>query len=109
MIKKIAFDGNIVYIFDDVLFIDVMPMFKAYSDFISLNKEIVLIDFQYVEKSNTSILLLMINFLKLAIKKRCDIMFIHVPDFLIELGRVYNLNSILYNKKNWRRHVKRKN
>lgn len=105
----IKFDDNIVYILDNVLFSDVTDILMKYSKFISSDRKSIIIDLKYLEKSNTSMLLLMINFLKLAIKKKCDITFCNVPSFLIELGRVYNLNSILYNRKNRSYYVKRKN
>ncbi|HFL8819427.1 MAG TPA: hypothetical protein V7792_00820 [Candidatus Azoamicus sp. OHIO2] len=109
MIEKISVKKKIIYISGIVLFNDVTTILRIYSNIIVFHKRLIIVNLKYVYKSNTSMLLLMINFIKLSIKRRQIVQFINVPVFLIELGRVYNLNNILYEKKFRGYHVKRKN
>ncbi len=105
---KIFFDNNVIYISGSVTFYDVTTLLSEYSKIILKCNADIVVSLKHLDNSNTSILLLMINFMKLAFRRKQVIQFLCVPKFLIELGRVYNLNNILYDRKIRGCNVKRK-
>ncbi len=62
------------------------------------NIETVEIDFKNLYKSNSSVLLFIINYIKYALKTNKQIFFMNIPPLLIELSKVYNLNNIIQKK-----------
>lgn len=109
MKKKIIKKKNMIYLCESIYFTDVMFILFKYNIFLSSIDSKIIINFKYLKSINTAILLLMINFIKICIKKNKFIKFINIPNDLIELGRLYNLNNIFYEKKFRGYHVKRKN
>jgi ABC-type transporter Mla MlaB component len=109
MCDKIFLKKNIIYIVGVIYFSDVIIILKKYEHFMSCEKRNMIVNFRFLRNSNTSILLLIINFIKICIKNAQTIKFINVPKFLFELSRLYNFNNILYEKKFRGYHVKRKN
>ncbi len=107
--EKIFLKKNIIYIYGIIDFSDITFILYKYNNFTLSGKKFFIVNLKFLQVSNTSILLLMINFIKLSIKRDQCIKFIYVPKFLIELSRVYNLNNILYNFYFRGYHVKRKN
>ena len=109
MMSKFFLKKNIFYILGFINFSDINYILYEYSEFSKNNYSKIIVNLRYLSTSNTSMLLLMINFIKLCIKRNQTIKFVNVPIFLIELGRVYNLNNILYDFNFRGYHVKRKN
>jgi len=106
---NIILKKHIMYISGSVIFPDIMSILNIFNKIVARDFNKIIVNLRFLEYSNTSMLLLMISFIKIAFKKEKKIKFINVPDFLIELSRVYNLNKILYNYKFRRYYVKREN
>lgn len=107
--KKIFVIKNVIYLSNNIHFSDVVFILKEYEKMLPIKFFKIFVNLKYVSKINTSILLLMINFIKICIYKKKIVRFLYVSSSLIKLGKLYNLNSILYQKDFRGYHVKRKN
>lgn len=107
--SKIFIIKNVIYLNDDIYFSDVVFILKEYEKILPVKFFKIFVNLKYVKRINTSILLLMINFIKICIYKKKIVRFLNVSSNLINLGKLYNLNSILYQKNFRGYHVKRKN
>lgn len=107
--NKIFIIKNVIYLNDNISFSDVVFILREYEKILPVKFLKVFVNLKYVKKINTSILLLMINFIKICIHRKKIVRFLNVSLNLIKLGKLYNLNSILYQKDFRGYHVKRKN
>ncbi len=56
---------------------------------------VINVDLGELDSSNSSVLIFIINYIRSAIKNKQTIRFLNIPDLLIELSQVYNLNKII--------------
>ncbi len=94
MIKKIFLRNKIVYVYGNIFFSDVNYILNEYENIIvKVNKSLV-VSFRFLKYTNTSILILVLNFVKISLKNGLSIKFIDVPFFLFKLSKSYSLNFI---------------
>lgn len=92
---RVLIRNNIMFILGSVTFLDVTYILYNYNVLVSrvfINN--IIISLKYLVWSNTSMLLVITNFLKMSKVQNIGIKFINVPLFLFELAKVYNLNYI---------------
>ena len=53
------------------------------------------IDLKNIYTLNSSVLIFIINYIKISNKKEQKIQFINIPILLLELSKIYNLNTII--------------
>lgn len=57
--------------------------------------DVINVDLKNLETLNSSVLIFIINYIRSAIRHKQTIKFLNIPDLLIELSKVYNLNKII--------------
>lgn len=99
MIKNIHINlsGNILKISGEIFFDDILDLLNICVEKTS-KLTCINVDLGKLSSSNSSVLIFIINYIRSAIKNNQEIKFLNVPDLLIELSKVYNLNKIIDNK-----------
>ncbi len=94
--KYIHITKNNIKILGDIKINNVMDVLKMYEQIINKNtSNNIIIDLIDLDKSNSAILLILINLIKITIKKNKTIKLINISNHLIQLAKIYNLNKIL--------------
>lgn len=57
--------------------------------------DVINVDLKDLKTLNSSVLIFIINYIRSAIKNKQTIKFSNIPDLLIELSKVYNVNKII--------------
>lgn len=96
MIKKIniVLSENILELSGVITFNDVVALLNVCIEKTS-KLNIIKVDLSKLESSNSSVLIFVINYIRSAIKNKQTIRFLNIPDLLIELSQIYNLNKII--------------
>ncbi|HIH2763508.1 MAG TPA: STAS domain-containing protein [Candidatus Azoamicus sp.] len=100
MIKhvKVILTGDILELSGFITFNDVVMLLDICIEKTS-KLNIINIDLGKLESSNSSVLIFIISYIRSAIKNKQTVNFFNIPDLLIELSKVYNLNKIIiYNE-----------
>ncbi|HIH2762562.1 MAG TPA: STAS domain-containing protein [Candidatus Azoamicus sp. MARI] len=102
MIKniKIILYGNILELSGIITFNDVVVLLNICIEKTS-NLDVINVDLGKLESLNSSVLIFIINYIRSAIKNKQSIKFLNMPDLLIELSQVCNLNKVIsYDEEN---------
>lgn len=96
MIKKIniVLSENVLELSGVITFNDVVALLNVCIEKTS-KLNIIKVDLSKLESSNSSVLIFVINYIRSAIKNKQTIRFLNIPDLLIELSQIYNLNKII--------------
>lgn len=96
MIKKInvVLSEDVLELSGVITFNDVVALLNVCIEKTS-KLNIIKVDLSKLESSNSSVLIFVINYIRSAIKNKQTIRFLNIPDLLIELSQVYNLNKII--------------
>ncbi|HIH2762231.1 MAG TPA: STAS domain-containing protein [Candidatus Azoamicus sp.] len=63
--------------------------------------DVINVDLEKLSSSNSSVLIFIISYIRSAMINKQTIKFLNIPDLLIELSQVYNLNKIInYDEEN---------
>ncbi len=91
---KIDLNKNIIKLTGHITFNNVVNSLNICIDKTKNFKDIK-VDLKNLCNFNSSILIFIINYIKNSIKNKQKIQFINIPDLLLKLSKVYNLNTII--------------